>query len=84
MRRFVQTGIVVVALLVSSTVRADCVPFTCWDDATDHTACEPVYCSPFGGCDPATYWALSCDAVCDRMGGETQCWCRPRGECMFI
>ena len=84
MRKFLFLAIFIVSIAIPPSTRADCTPFTCWDDATDHTSCEVTYCSPLGGCDQVTYWAISCRVACDRLGGETQCWCHPLGECMMV
>ena len=83
MKRVSFALIVLVLLVMPLRVGAQCNPYACFDDATDHTTCDLIRCSS-GGCDPVNYWAVSCGAVCDTMGGTTQCWCVPRGECMIV
>lgn len=83
MKRMLFALIAVLLLVTPSRVSAQCNPFACFDDSTDHTTCDLRRCTA-SGCDPVNFWAVSCDAVCDKVAGGGSCWCQPRGECMIV
>lgn len=86
MRRFVGTLVLLLAVLASGPINADCFYYDCNEYPDGSATCGKLTQCSTSSCSEADYFAQSCSVTCSNMphGGASVCWCSPHGMCYDI